>query len=598
MLVFCRVFISLLLIIGKRDGMMLKNMKIGKKLILTFVLVTIISSFAGIVGLIEMRNMNTSYNSALTDYGFSQGDIGLFHAEFNASRSIIREILFSADIETMNTYISKLTTSNAKINTYFAKIEKEMVNVKERSCYNDIKANMVKYQTVRDQVVGLAKLNEDAQAQTLLTEQGEPVSDEIAASIETLIRENTSEGTRVSKELSSAGTAASIFILVSISLSLIISLLIAAYISRGISKPVKEMAEAAQKMAEGNLSVQINVDSKDEIGQLGAALSETFEAIQSYIADIKGNLAKVEQGDLTISSELEYKGDFIELQKSINGIVLSFNDTLTEINQASEQVLCGSNQVSDGGQELAQGATQQASSIEELSASISEISVQVKKNAEHAVDASEKVSHVRSEIETSNRHMGDMVTAMSQINNSSSQIGKIIKTIEDIAFQTNILALNAAVEAARAGAAGKGFAVVADEVRNLASKSAEAAKNTTALIENSMNQVGNGTKIAGETAKSLLLVVEGTKIVADTVDKISQASSQQADSIGQVTLGVNQISNVVQTNSATAEESAAASEELSKQAQTMKALVQRFKLKGQTNLIGQNNQSQDDLPQS
>jgi len=560
---------------------MLKNMKIGKKLILTFVLVSTISSFAGIVGLIEMTNMNDSYSNALTDYGFSQGDIGLFHAEFNDSRAIIREILFSTDTETMNTYISQLTQSNAKIDTYFANIKKRMVNKKELSYYNEIEGNLAKYQTVRDQVVGLAKLNEDAQAQTLLSEQGEPLSDKIATSINTLISENTSEGIQVSKNLSSAGSVANIIILASVIVSFITSLIIALGISRGISKPVKEMVEAAQKMAQGDLGVQVSVNSKNEIGQLGAAFSETIEKIKTYINDIKMNLTKVEQGDLSIISEFEYKGDFIELQKSIYGIVKSFNATLTQINQASQQVSSGSEQVSNSAQALAQGATEQASSVEQLSATITDISAHVKDNAEHAANASLNVDHVCSEIEISNKHMSDMVAAMSQINDSSSQIGKIINTIEDIAFQTNILALNAAVEAARAGAAGRGFAVVADEVRNLASKSAEAAKNTTALIENSMKQVENGTKIADETAQSLYQVVESVKVISNSVEQISKASSQQSDEIGQITLGVEQISSVVQTNSATAEESAASSEELSVQAQTLNALVKRFKLRDQ-----------------
>lgn len=360
--------------------------------------------------------------------------------------------------------------------------------------------------------------------------------------------------------------------------SLIISLVIGIKTARSISKPVKELQEAAQKMAQGDLSVQINVNSTDEIGQLGAAFSDTITAIRAYINDVKFNLAKMAGGDLNIRSTLEFKGDFVELKNSIGSIAIALNDILNEINQTAEQVSNGSNQVSNGAQALAQGATEQASSIEELSASITEISSYIKNNAEHATNAGVNVGQVRSEIETSNKHMSEMVAAMSQINDSSNQIGKIIKTIEDIAFQTNILALNAAVEAARAGAAGKGFAVVADEVRNLASKSAEAAKNTTVLIENSMRQVENGTKIADETAKSLLKVIVSAKAVSDTVEQISQVSNRQSDAIGQVTLGVEQISSVVQTNSATAEESAAASEELSGQAQTMKALVKKFKL--------------------
>jgi methyl-accepting chemotaxis protein len=384
-----------------------------------------------------------------------------------------------------------------------------------------------------------------------------------------------------------------IIILIIILISLIFSLIIALKISSSISKPVEEMADAAQRMSKGDLNVQIKVNSKDEIGQLGSAFSETIQTLKAYITDLSGNLSQMANGNLCITRSIEYKGNFIALSDSMYGIVTSFNDALTQINQASEQVLSGSGQVSNGAQALAQGATEQASSVEELSATITEISTHVKDNAEHAAKANVNVNHVSSEIETSNKYMGEMIAAMSQINDSSRQIEKIIKTIEDIAFQTNILALNAAVEAARAGAAGKGFAVVADEVRNLASKSAEAAKNTTALIENSMNQVQNGTKIADQTAKSLLRVVESTKAVSDDVDQISRASNQQSNAIGQVTLGVEQISSVVQTNSATAEESAAASEELSGQAQVLKELVSKFKLNNQIN----KNQNVESEPQ-
>lgn len=561
---------------------MLKNMKIGKKLMLTFILVTVISSIAGIVGLTQMTNMQTNYSYALTNYGFSQGDIGLLHAEFNDSRSIIRDIILSSGTDTIDTYLTQLDQANGKIDTYLASMKKSMVNEAERNSYNDISDNMDQFKTVSNQVVDLAKQNKNEQAQILLATQGVHLEEKVAISIDTLISEKTKQGNTIATNLSAQKTMATAGMTASIIVAIVLSLIIAVSIAHGISKPVKEMKMAAQEIAKGNIEVQISVKSKDEIGQLGTALAESIASIRSYIADITKTLGEIEHGNLTVVPELEYTGNYVDLKNSCDGILTYLNDTLGHINEASEQVSSGSEQVSNGAQTLAQGATEQASSIEELSASIMEISTQVKENAKHANEASINANNVRSEIGISNKHMNDMVTAMFQISESSSQISKIIKTIEDIAFQTNILALNAAVEAARAGAAGKGFAVVADEVRNLAGKSAEAAKNTAALIENSINQVKNGTKIANETAKSLLRVVASTKIVADTIDKISQASSQQADSIGQATLGVDQISSVVQTNSVTAEESAAASEELSEQAQAMKALVKRFKLRNQT----------------
>lgn len=350
------------------------------------------------------------------------------------------------------------------------------------------------------------------------------------------------------------------------------------FMMRKSLSPVEKIVELSRSMGNGNLHSDIKVNTDDELGELARISKETADRLNEYISEISDTLEQVADGDLNATVKRDYVGDFAPIKKALLTIVSSFNGAFSEIDTAAEQVALGSGQVSNGAQALAQGATEQAASVEELSATVSEIADQVRQNAENASHADAKMQEVRTEIETSSRHMEKMVAAMAQIDDSSDKIGKIIQTIDDIAFQTNILALNAAVEAARAGEAGKGFAVVADEVRNLAGKSAQAAKDTTSLIEASLKQVAEGTRIADETAKALSQAVESVAEVSQKVGQISKASVQQSDAVGQVTLGMEQISTVVQTNSATAEESSAASEELSGQARMLKALVARFKI--------------------
>lgn len=360
---------------------------------------------------------------------------------------------------------------------------------------------------------------------------------------------------------------------------------------KSMLRPLNGVVEAAESISKGTLNIAIDIKSEDEIGLLSQVFLKMADSLREIIEDTNYLLGEMSEGNFEIRTKAEarYIGDYNTMLVSLRKINTNLSSTLSQINQSADQVSAGAEQVSNGAQALSQGATEQASSVEELSATITEISSQIKTNATSARQASEKAEEVGIEMTISNQKMQDMIEAMQDISNSSSQIGKIIKTIEDIAFQTNILALNAAVEAARAGAAGKGFAVVADEVRNLASKSAEASKNTSVLIESSLKAVENGTRIADDTAKSLSSAVNGAKTVTEIIDHISQASAEQAQSIFQVTQGVDQISNVVQTNSATAEESAAASEELSGQAQMLKGFVGRFKLQASS-------ETQESLP--
>ena len=360
--------------------------------------------------------------------------------------------------------------------------------------------------------------------------------------------------------------------------ALLVAIILMLRIAKSIVNPVTDVLGAIEEMEKGNLSIDLNFTKNNEIGRMSNSIKHLGSVFQRMISDISQVLGEVARGNLTVQINEEYVGDFEEIHISMERIISKLNETVGNIKISAEQVASGSNQVSGGAQALSQGTTQQAGSVMELSTVIKEIAEMNKINAEDAKIANELSKESGADVTAGNEYMKEMMEAMEEITTKSSEIGKIIKTIDDIAFQTNILALNAAVEAARAGTAGKGFAVVADEVRNLAQKSAEAAKNTTQLIEDSITAVEKGTKIADNTARALSSIVEKVVQVNERVQKIAEASAEQTNAVNQVTLSVDQISSVVQTNSATSEESAAASEELNGQAEILKDLVSYFKI--------------------
>jgi methyl-accepting chemotaxis protein len=355
-------------------------------------------------------------------------------------------------------------------------------------------------------------------------------------------------------------------------ISIVASSLVCRKVITSIIRPLNILIKIARLIAEGDASSNVNVLTKDEIGQLMQAFKDMIENIrnQSSIAE------RIANGDLTAEVKANSDKDVINI--ALNNIVININSILTDISSVSEQVANGAAQISDVSFKLSEGATQQASSIEQLTASIESVQSQIDFNVDNANKAKDFSNSVKNDAIKGNYQMEEMLRAINEINVSSSSISNIIKVIDDISFQTNILALNAAVEAARAGQYGKGFSVVAEEVRNLAARSAVAAKETTELIENSIKSVEHGTKIAKDTADSLSEIVKGVEKVVLLVSEIADSSSDQANNIGQINVGINQVLEVVQVNSAASEESAAAIEELYSQAETLKEMIRKFKL--------------------
>lgn len=557
---------------------MMKNLKLNNKLLISFGIILLMMITSVGIAIFSLNKLGSAINT------YAEKTLPNTVSVWEMRRNMVsaqRNILAALMADEQNDINEHLDLAGKDAEQIFADYDNFSKNARlDQETLKSLLDSFNKVVPVHQQITELLKTGEEEQAYDLYIKQYAPLFDESNNILLSIAEEQNQRAQEDTDNAHKTLTASKFILIAAIAIAILLALAIMIILRKAILPPVQEIDMVAQELSKGNLSAKVSYDGKDEIGELSNSIKKLVEMINGIIKDLDYKLSELGNGNFTVdckSSEL-YIGDFAPLQTSIQKIITQLSTTLSQINQASEQVSDGSSQVSSGAQSLAQGATEQASSIQELSASIAEVSERIKENANGAERASTLTNETMDIIKNSLEEMNLAREAMDEISSTSKDINKVIKAIDDIAFQTNILALNAAVEAARAGAAGKGFAVVADEVRNLSQKSAEAAKNTTALIENSIEAVEKGAVRVNKTSENFAVVANKATEINTLIGEISSKSQEQASAMTQIEVGIEQVSSVVQVNSATSEESAAASEELSSQAAVLKGLVGQFRL--------------------
>ena len=554
------------------------NMKIGAKLVMSFAVVICLMILSLVYVFSLLKSSQKMGDVLYKNYGNAEGEVGMAYAEFQLVKVELRNVLyvFDEDKNKQSDSIAAMNEAKQHMAEYVQQAEDDLVEEESIQQLQEATKYVNEYIADADKCIELVKGGDNAGARKVLLEDAVDSANKAQEKIEELFVTLDKHALEELDKVTAASNTYTIIVIVMSVLDAVIALIICMLITRGIHRPLQEMGRVAEKLSEGDLDVRIDFKSTNEFGKL----AESFRQMIQNIREQAMHLDQVAHGDLSITvvpkSEKDVMGNAIATMIRDNSHMFNM------MRESSVQVSTGAQEVAAASQALAQGSTEQASAIEEITASINAIEEKIKQSASRAGEANRLVSDAKTEAEGGNQQMAEMIDAMNQINEASENISKIIKVIDDIAFQTNILALNAAVEAARAGNQGKGFAVVADEVRSLAGKSAQAASETAELIEDSIAKVSRGSKLAEETAEALRSIMNSVEQSVSLVEEIANASSEQASAVAQIDIGLTQVSQVVQTNSATSEQCASSSEELSNQAIQLQENLSAFRLKEET----------------
>lgn len=564
-----------------------QDLKIREKLSKSYLQVVFIASISAIVGIGALLIMTRMCNNALTNYGFSQGDIGKAMTVFADARSDLRGAIGYDEEGIIKELKEDYYVKQDSFNTYLAEIEKSMVTKATRDAYNQILADLDGYWELSDEMIETGATTDEAsskEAQDRATKELKPLYETVYNDLKNLMDICVQKGDQTESILAVMEIIVVIIIIAVIILSIMIGRRFGNQIADGISKPLTAISERLKTFAEGDLDSEFpEHDAKDEVAEMIETARQMADKLNMIISDSGKLLNEMADGNFAIATEHEeiYTGKFNDLLVGLRNMNRKINESLRQVEETAEQVSLGSGNMAEAAQSLAEGATEQAGAVEELQATIADITANVEHTAENLQKSHADARKYADDADHSREQMHAMVEAMQRISESSMKIENIISELEDIASQTNLLSLNASIEAARAGEAGKGFAVVADQIRKLAEQSAASAVSTRELIEGSIHDVEEGNKAVALVSETLDEVIKGINDIADTSKSLSENSQSQATAMEQAEQGVNQISEVVQSNSAMAQETSATSEELSAQAETLDNLVRQFTLREQ-----------------
>ena len=557
----------------------LKDMKIKQRLKNSFLMAVIVSSIAGILALVLLFVLDAQYSSALVNNGFIQGDIGEYNSYLNKSGAFARDVIMLTDEAEVASSKQSLEASDEMVVYYLEHFTEKLENKEERALLDIINTDYPKYVALRDEAFELSAQGKKDEALEKFRKEAVPYLVTVMQASDDILALNVEMGDSKSDSLTLISRIMMIIIVVVIGVAFAVSRIFTNQIAHEISEPIEKMEMAIKKMAHGELDVKVDVQSKDEMGEMAKHFNKAVAMINMYIKEISRGLGEMSTGNFDISTDVHFEGDFTELAVALETILNSLSSSMKQINDGSEQVALGAQQLAENAQQLAEGATSQAGAVEELTATVEGVTITAKDSAVKTENAYKEAEEFAKVAEQSSKEMEQLTEAMQQINNTSKEIESIIAEIEDIASQTNLLSLNASIEAARAGEAGKGFSVVADQIGKLASDSAQSAVNTRELISKSMEEINRGNKITASTAEALEKVIGGIRLLADSAKESSNLSAEQAEIMEQIQQGIEQIADVVQSNSASAQETSATSEELFAQSESLKALVSQFKVR-------------------